>query len=110
MLKPLWFFPMVEELKGEVDQLETRSYQALRNMLGYFQARVIQLAAQRQHLDFQSRQQDDLYALLEMSQRLHRVQQNFRRFSEKSLLVKLEMARRETSALGDHGKGERHEA
>jgi hypothetical protein len=103
MLRPIWLFPVVEEIKGEHDPLETRSYQALRNMLGYCQARVVQLMAQRQHLDFQSRQQHDLYELLETWQRLERVQYNFRRFSEQCLLIKLEMARRKDSSPRDTG-------
>jgi hypothetical protein len=110
MLRPIWLFPVVEEVKGEHDSLETRSYRALRNMLGYCQARVIQLGAQRRHLDFQSRQQHDLYELLETWQRLERVQHNFRRFSEQCLLIKLEMARRENSSPRDAIQGECHEA
>lgn len=87
-------FLVVEEIQGEHQQLETRSYQALRNMLGYCQARVVQLTTQRQYLDFQARQQHDLYQLLQTWRRLQRVQYNFRRFSEKCLLIKLEMAKR----------------
>jgi hypothetical protein len=87
---------IVEEAKEEQHQLEAHSYQALRNMLGYCQARVIQLADQRQYLDFQSRQQHDLFGLLETWRRLERVQSNYRRFSEKCLLIKVEIARRES--------------
>ncbi|MCK4272231.1 hypothetical protein KAX22_06250 [bacterium] len=88
-------FPVVEEVKGKHYQLETRTYRALRNMLGYCQARVVQLTDQQQHLGFQARQQYDMYRLMEIWQRLKRTKRNFRRFSEKCLLIKLEMARRE---------------
>lgn len=110
MLKPIWLFPIVQEVKGEHDQLEIRSYRALRNMLGYYQARVVQLRAQRQHLDFQSRQQHDLHDLMETWQRLERVHHNFHRFSEKCLLIELELARRVSSSAGDTNQGECHEA
>ena len=109
MFRSNWF-PVVEEVKGKHHQLETRSYQALRNMLGYCQARVVQLTAQHHHLDFQSRQQHDLYQLLETWRRLQRVQHNFRCFSEKCLLIKLEMARREGFPSGKPQQGERYEA
>jgi exonuclease VII large subunit len=109
MFRSNWF-PAVEEIQGEHQQLETRSYQALRNMLGYCQARVIQLAAQHQHLDFQAQQQQDLYQLLETSRRLERVQSNFLRFSEKCLLIKLEIARRGDVHRADYRGGECYEA
>jgi len=93
------WFPVVEEIQGERQQLETRSYQALKNMLGYCQARVMQLTDQRRCLDVQARGQHDLYHLLETWRRLERIQHNFRRFSEKCLLIKVEMARRGDAQL-----------
>lgn len=109
MFRSSWF-PAAEEIRGEHRQLETRSYQALRNMLGYCQARVVQLTAQRRYLAFQAQQQHDLYQLLETSRRLERAQSNFRRFSEKCLLIKLELARRgDVHGVVHHG-GEGYEA
>ncbi|KPL18537.1 MAG: hypothetical protein AMJ92_07595 [candidate division Zixibacteria bacterium SM23_81] len=100
---------VVEEVQEEQHQWEARSYQALRNMLGYCQARVIQLADQRRYLDFQSRQQHDLFGLLETWQRLERVQHNFRRFSEKCLLIKVEIARRENRHREKPNRGQCYE-
>jgi hypothetical protein len=87
-------FPIVKQVKGEHEQLEMRSSQALRNMLAYCRARVLQLTDQHYLLNFQSRQQYDLLELLETCRRLQRVQQNVRSFSEKCLLIEVEMARR----------------
>ena len=56
---------------------------------------MVQLADQQQYLGFKARQQYDMYHLLEIWQRLKRTKRNFHRFSEKCLLIKLEMAKRE---------------
>ncbi len=88
-------YPVFAEVKGEHEQLQTRSHAALRNMLEYCQARVVQLTDQYCYLDFQSRGQYDLFQLLETARRLQRVRRNARCFSEKCVLIKVELARRE---------------
>lgn len=99
------WFPVVEEIHGEHQQLQTRSYQALRNMLEYCRARVVQLMDQHQYLDFQARQQYDLYSLLETWRRLERVWHNTRLFSDKCLLIELEMVRRGGSSQEESRQG-----
>jgi hypothetical protein len=97
------WFRVAEEVQGQHQELQSHSQKALRNMMGYCYARVVQLCSQRRFLDFQARQQLDLHELLETCRRLERAERNYLRFAEKYLLIKLELARREHyREKGDH--------
>jgi|GEM_PF-1856704 len=83
-----------QEIRQEQDQLEAYSSVALRNMLAYCQARVVQLTEQYDFLDFLSRQEGDLYSLCRIWERLERTGRNSSRFREKCVVIQLELARR----------------
>jgi hypothetical protein len=84
-----------EEVQGEQECLEAHSIKALRNMLEYCQARVVQLEAHHHFLADRSRQHYDLHDLCILWHRLERVQRNHFRFTERCVLIQLELARRE---------------
>ena len=86
--------PRVQEVRREQDQLQAFSVVALKNMLAYCQARVVQLNEQYDFLDFLSRQEGDLYSLCRIWQRMERTGGNYHRFRERCMIIQLELARR----------------
>ena len=94
-LFPRQISPWAQEVRREQDQLESYSAVALKNMLDYCQARVVQLNDHYDHLDFLSRQEGDLYALCRIWQRMERTGRNYHRFREKCVIIQLELARRQ---------------
>jgi len=93
-LIPCQPFSWTQEIHQEQNQLEAYSVIALKNMLAYCQARVVQLNEQYDFLDFLSRQEGDLYTLCRIWQRLERTGRNYHRFTEQCVLIQLELARR----------------
>lgn len=98
-----------QEVRQEQDQLEAYSAAALKNMLAYCQARVVQLSDQYDYLDFLSRQEGDLYTLCRVWQRMERTGKNYHRFREHCIIIQLELARRQPAENPAHGKRKNHE-
>ena len=96
-LFPCQPFRWAQEVRQEQDQLQAYSVIALKNMLAYCQARVVQLNEQYDFLDFLSREEGDLYSLCRIWQRMEQTGRNYHRFREQCVVLQLELARRRPS-------------
>ena len=108
-LIPCQPFQWAQEVRQEQDQLEAYSMIALKNMLAYCQARVVQLNDQYELLDFLSRQEGDLYTLCRIWQRMERIGSNYHRFQEKCIVIQLELTRRRPAEAPAHPQRNDHE-
>jgi hypothetical protein len=92
---PSEIIQIVGEFKEERVHLKFRSTRALQNMLAYCQARVEQLDRQNQYLEHKVQQQYDLQEIMAIWKRLEHAQLNLQRFSQRCLLIKLELVYRD---------------
>jgi hypothetical protein len=101
--------PWAEEVQHEIQRFDTKSVRALKNMLAYCQARISQLNDQYHFLEYLSRQEGDLYTLCRIWHRMERTGSNYNRFREKSILIQLELAKRQQMMESLSSQGNRHE-